>query len=202
MPLTAWPPAGAGSVRSGRRPTAAVLLVALGRGERGLGGGETGDRDAERRAGHVVEADRLALPDRLGIAAVLAADAQLDVGPGRPALLDGGLHQGRDGVVERLERVDRQDLERLATAGERHALDVAEEEAALRVVSAVTERHLSQIVCTEAEERRVLRDLVGRERAARYLDHRPEHVFDADAGLRLDGLRLALEDRLGCGELV
>ena len=57
-----------------------ALLVALrGVAERGLGRGEAGDRDAERRARHVVEPDPLALGDRLRVAAVLAADPELEV---------------------------------------------------------------------------------------------------------------------------
>ena len=64
-------------------------------------------------------------------------------GPGgRAALVDGDLHQPGDRVVERLERVDRQDL----------VLDVLQQEAALGVVAAVAERHLGQVVRAEAEE--------------------------------------------------
>src|SRR4029079_9775171 len=110
-----------------------ALLVALrGTRQRGLGGGEPGDRDAERRAGHVVEPDRLALEDRLRGAAVLATDGPLDAGLRRAALVDCDLHQAGDRVVERLERVDRQDL----------VLDVLQQEAALGVVAAATEPQL------------------------------------------------------------
>ena len=45
-------------------------------------------------------------------------------------------------------------------------------------------------------------DLVGGQRPARDLDHRPEDVLDLDAGGRLDGLRLGLEDRLRRRQLV
>ena len=64
-----------------------------------------------------------------------------------PALVDGHLHQPGDRVVERLERVDRQDA----------VLDVLEQEAALGVVAAVAERHLGQVVGAEAEEVGVVR---------------------------------------------
>ena len=60
----------------------------------------------------------------------------------RAALVDRDLHQPGDRVVERLERVERQDL----------VLDVLEQEAALGVVAAVAERHLGQVVRAEAEE--------------------------------------------------
>src|SRR4051794_23533247 len=54
-------------------------LAGGGLAERRLGGGETRDRHTERRARHIVEAGRMAERDRGGIAAVLAADAELDV---------------------------------------------------------------------------------------------------------------------------
>ena len=58
-------------------------------GERRLRGREARDRHAERRAGHVVEPDPLDLGDRLRVAAVLAADPDLEAraasrGPCRP----------------------------------------------------------------------------------------------------------------------
>ena len=53
------------------------------RSERGVRGGQPGDRDAERRARHVVETDLVAERDRIGIAAVLAADAELEIGTRR-----------------------------------------------------------------------------------------------------------------------
>ena len=49
----------------------------------GLGGGQAGDRHAERRAAHVVEAGVVEQGDRLGVAAVLAAHAELELGLGR-----------------------------------------------------------------------------------------------------------------------
>src|SRR5262245_61580275 len=58
----------------------ASRLPAL-RRERRLGRGEAGDRYAVGRAGDVIEASGLAERDRGGIAAVLAADAKLDVAP-------------------------------------------------------------------------------------------------------------------------
>ena len=55
---------------------------------RGLGRRQPGDRHPERRAGYVVEADLVAELDRDGLAAVLAADAELDAGPGLSPALD------------------------------------------------------------------------------------------------------------------
>jgi hypothetical protein len=59
--------------------------------DRGLGGGEAGDGHAVGRAGHVVQAELVAELHRVRIAAVLAADAELDVGTGAAALGDGDL---------------------------------------------------------------------------------------------------------------
>src|SRR5919205_1455291 len=46
----------------------------------GVGGGEPGDRHAERGAGHVVETDVVAEPDGAGLPAVLPADPHLELG--------------------------------------------------------------------------------------------------------------------------
>ena len=56
-------------------PVAATAAV----GEIGLGGGEAGDGHAVRGAGDVVEADLVAEGHRRRLAAMLAADAELDV---------------------------------------------------------------------------------------------------------------------------
>src|SRR5581483_6201351 len=81
------------------------------RSERGLRRREAGDCDAERRAGDVVEAEAVADADRRGVAAVLAADADLEAAPRAAALLHGDLHQAADADrIERLERVARVDL--------------------------------------------------------------------------------------------
>src|SRR4051794_22764374 len=82
-------PAGPRSPSAGNGGSAAVgppgRAVRLDRGAPGL---QPGDRDAERRARHVVEADLVAEVHRVRVAAVLAADAELDAGA-RPAALLG-----------------------------------------------------------------------------------------------------------------
>ena len=55
------------------------LFVGCAFAEGGLCGGEAGDGDAVGGAGHVVEAKVVAEGDALRLAAMLAADAQLDV---------------------------------------------------------------------------------------------------------------------------
>src|SRR5438045_1899068 len=56
-----------------------VLLVPLRLAERRLGRRQPGDRHAEGRAAHVVHADLVAEMHAVGVAAVLAADADLQV---------------------------------------------------------------------------------------------------------------------------
>ena len=51
-----------------------------------LSGGQTGDGHTEGRAADVVQADVVAELDRRGVAAVLAADAQAQVGTGSAAV--------------------------------------------------------------------------------------------------------------------
>src|SRR5512137_2281122 len=100
---------------------------------------EPGDGHPEGRAADVVQPDEVAELDRGRLAAVLAADAQLDPGPRLPALLDGHTHELADAVaVEDLERVLGVDL----------LLDVRAEEAG-GVVAADAERRLGQVVGAE-----------------------------------------------------
>ena len=60
-----------------------LALVAAARlpAQRGLRRGQTRDRDPERRARHVIESGAMAELDARGIAAVLSADADLELGP-------------------------------------------------------------------------------------------------------------------------
>src|SRR6266699_2934543 len=73
--------------------------------ECGLGRGQTGDRQAERRAGHVVHAHAVTELHRRRLAAVLPADADLELGPRSPAELDRQLDELADAfLIEHLER--------------------------------------------------------------------------------------------------
>src|SRR5690349_15937581 len=75
-------------------------------GERGVGGGEPGDRDAQRRAADVVEAEPVAEVDAARITAMLAADADVEIGARCAAPVDRDLHEVADAaLVERGERV-------------------------------------------------------------------------------------------------
>src|ERR1051326_2831361 len=74
-----------------------------------LGGGEAGDRHAERRAGDVIEPDLVAEGDRGGIAAVLAADAELENVASLATARDRDSDQLADALaIERDEGIDRQ----------------------------------------------------------------------------------------------
>ena len=158
-------------VRGGmrRQPPAATYSARARRGERGLRGGEPRERHAERRARHVVEPELVAERDGLRLAAVLAADAELQVVLDAAAALDRDAHQVADArAVERLERV----------LLEHVVLQVVGEELPLGVVAREAERRLRQVVRPEGEEVRVLGDLVGAHARARQLDHRAAEVLD------------------------
>jgi hypothetical protein len=83
----------AGSVVSRRTTTSQSPRIAVCpratpiRRDRGAAGLQARDRHPERRAGHVVEAGVVEEVDRLGVAAVLAADARVEVRLGRAALV-------------------------------------------------------------------------------------------------------------------
>src|SRR6185295_2396957 len=128
---------------------------------------------------YVGETDLVAERDGRGIAAVLAADADLQARPRLASTLDGDAHHRADTVaVEDLERVRGDDL----------LLYVLGEEALLRVVARDAEDRLREVVRSEREELRLRCDLVGDETRARDLDHRPELVRDLLAALLEDGL--------------
>src|SRR5215210_7480043 len=105
--------------------------------QRGLCRSEARERHAVGRAADVVEPEPVAERDRLRLAAVLAADAELEVLLDAAPALDGDAHQVADAVlVEELERV----------ALEHAVLEVARQELALGVVAREAERRLRQVV--------------------------------------------------------
>src|SRR4051812_35624261 len=98
------------SIKSSYLATGGDVLRVRAFGQRRLRRREPGERDAIRRAAHVVEPEPVAERNRLRLAAVLAADAHLDLGlRGAPAL-DADPHQVADAaLVDRLERVRLED---------------------------------------------------------------------------------------------
>ena len=78
---------------------------------RSLRGSEAGDGHAERAAGDIVQADLVAELDGHGVAAVLAADAEVDVGVGLAAKLCRHGNELADAdLVEAGERITLVDL--------------------------------------------------------------------------------------------
>ncbi len=139
--------------------------------QRRLRGGEAGDRHAEGRAGDVVEADGLAERDRGRIAAVLAADAELDARcasrrPRSAAILISSPTPSWSRVTK-------------GSAGE-DALARCRR----RGSDAASSREMPSVVCVRSlvpKEKNSARlgDLAGAQRSARQLDHRADLVGDA-----------------------
>src|SRR5439155_13300158 len=87
------------------------VLRGAGLGERGLRRGEARERNAVRRAADVVQPEVVAEDDRLRLAPVLAADAELQRLLDAAAALDRDAHQISDAaLVERLERIALEDV--------------------------------------------------------------------------------------------
>src|SRR5688500_1689640 len=104
--------------------------------QRRLRRGEPRERDAEWRAGHVVETGVMAEPHGLRIAAVLAADADLEILALAAPALDRDLDElAHAGFVERREGIFGEDLP-LEIIGQKPA----------RVVAREAERHLCEVV--------------------------------------------------------
>ena len=103
--------------------------------------------------------------DRVGISAMLPADAHLEVGPSRPAALHGDAYELPDALsVDRRERRAVDDL----------LLDVARDDPTLDVIAGEADSGLGEIVGAEREEVGVVGDAIGDKAGARKLDHRPD----------------------------
>ena len=104
-------------------------------------------------------------PDRVRVAAVLAADAEPEVRPHGAAALDRHPHQLADSLlVDRAERRPLDDPDVL----------VVRDDAGFDVVAREAERRLREVVGAEREELGVARDVAGGEARAGQLDHRPD----------------------------
>ena len=133
---------------------------------------QTGDRHTEGRAGNVGQADVVAELHGGGVAAMLAADAQLDVGAGLLAQVGSHLHQFANAdLIQLCEGIGLVDL--LVVVG-------AQELAG--VVTAEAEGHLSQVVGAEGEELGFLGDLVSGQSGTGDLDHGADFVMEVSAG--------------------
>ena len=124
--------------------------------KRGLRGGQPCGEQPEGRAGDVVESDFVAELDGFRIAAMFAADADLQVGPGVASLGSGHLDEDTDAsLVEGGEGVLLEDA--LLDVGRQEVVDVVARDA---------EGGLREVVGAEAEELGFLGDLVGSEAGA------------------------------------
>ena len=116
-----------------------------------LSSSQTGDRHTEGRAADVVQTDVVAELHARGIAAVLAADAQTQIGAGLTTVVGSHLDQLADAdLIQMLERIALVDLVLVVCAQELGS-----------VITAEAEGHLGQVVGAEAEEVSFLGDLAG-----------------------------------------
>ena len=109
--------------------------------------------------------------DRAGLAAVFAADTELDVRARLSAELGCQLHELADALLIHLRK-------RIRFV---YLLIVVVVEELARVVTREPERHLCEVVRAKREEFSFFRDLIGGQRRARHLDHCPDKVFDLHA---------------------
>ena len=115
------------------------------------------DRNTERRAGNISQTNLVAELNGRRIAAVLAADTNVHIGSGLLAELDSHFHQLADAcLVELCKRIVLEDLSVIVSVQE-----------LARVITREAVSHLSQVVCTKAEELSFLSDVIGCESRAR-----------------------------------
>ena len=127
-----------------------------------------------------------------GVAALLAADAQLDVGTGLAAEIRSHLHQAANAhLIELGEGIGLVDL----------VVVVAGQELA-GVVTAEAEGHLGQVVGAEGEELGLLGNLVGSQSRTRDLDHGADLVVHVAAGLADQTAGHRVDDALDVGQLL
>ena len=128
---------------------------------------EACDRDTERRATHVVQAQVVAEFHRTGIASVLAADPDLEIRTDASPKFNRHPHDFPHSLyVEGRERI----------IGENALLQVMKKESRFSVVPGDPEYRLRQIVRSEREEISRRRNFVRCEGRPRDLDHRPELI--------------------------
>eukprot|EP00982_Pelagococcus_subviridis_P013843 31285-Pelagococcus_subviridis.AAC.9 len=146
-------------------PRARSVSLLLRRLERRLRRGETRDGNAERRARDVVQPFLVEKLHGRRVAAVLAADANLQIRVRASAFVHAHLDQRTDALLDALLEVRGKELR--------------------DVVSRVPERHLRQVVRPEREKlgAAFASDLIREQRRARNLNHRPDAVLHGHARL-------------------
>ena len=150
-----------------------------------LSGSQTSDGHTEGAAGHVVQTDLVAELHGSGIAAVLTADTEVNIGVGLAAQLSSHSHQlANAGLIQTSEGIVLVDL----------TIIVSIQELAC-VIAGEAEGHLSQVVGTEGEECSFLSDLVSGQSCAGDLDHGTDMVLHVAASLS-DQLVSGLDDNV------
>src|SRR6266849_326323 len=135
----------------------------------GLGRGEAGNRNAERRGADVIHAHAMAELDAFGFSAVLAANSDLELGACRAPTLDAPLNQHADARdVYGLEWVGRED-------GGFSLVHVFWKEAP-GIVAGEAHGSLRQVVRTKGKELSDLGDFICEERCARELNHGADEI--------------------------
>src|SRR3954471_22984809 len=141
---------GARTIQSGSGLARRILA------ERGLRRRQPCDRHAERRARDIVERERVAEGHRGGIAAVLAADADLELGARLASAFDADAHQLAYALaVDGDEGIKRDNSARHVEA-----------EKARRIITADAVSRLGQVVGAEGKELGALGDVAGAQRRA------------------------------------
>src|ERR1051325_2779040 len=104
---------------------------------------------------------------------MLAANANFEIRLHTATALSAHSNQLANAIsIEHLKRIVSHDL----------SFDVVRQEAA-GIVATQPECSLRQVVCTEREKLRVLRNAIGHERRAWQLDHRSHEILDSHAML-------------------
>ena len=102
------------------------------------------------------------------LAAVFAANPELDVRPSFASQIASDFHQAANALlIDRRERICIHNVE-LRVGGKKTA----------GIVPAHSQRRLCEIVCAKTEELGVARDLVRDERCARDFDHCPDEIVE------------------------
>ncbi len=132
-----------------------------------VGRRQPGNGHPEGRTGDIVQSDLVAEDDRRGVAAMLAANAQLDVPTGGAPFFHRHFDQLADTVlVQRHERIFRQD-----------AVIHVERQKFTRIVAGKAKGGLGQVIGAEGEKFGLDGDLVGGQRRTGQLDHGADQVF-------------------------
>src|SRR3954469_21061503 len=161
---------GARTIQSGSGLACRILA------ERGLRRRQPCDRHAERRARDIVERELVAEAPRGRTPAVLAANADLELGARLATAFDPDAHK----LAHALAVDGDEGIKRNNSA--RHV----EAEKARRVITADPVSGLGQVVGAKGKELGALGDIAGAQGRTRQLDHGADLVFDPGLGLERD----------------